>query len=1119
VKATCKSKWLFRVLGTLLAYIRLFFMKSLTKLAAIMTFMVLLGCTESFDQKTGTFEKLFTVVPASVSGVYFQNTIDQNLKFNALIYPYAYNGAGVAVGDLNNDGLEDIYLVSNQHSNKLYLNQGDFKFKDATQSAGVSDEGGWSTGVTLIDINNDGWLDIYVCKSASMEDEGLRRNRLYVNQRNGRFTEEAAKWGLDNNGFSTQAYFLDYDKDGDLDMYLLNHRHDFALANNLEDRHDRKYFSETSDHLYRNEGVVFKDVTLESGVRNKEFGLSAAIGDFNDDGWPDIYVANDLITPDYLYINNQDGTFSNQIRDRFRHTSYTSMGSDYADINNDLKPDLLVLDMSAEDHRRGKQNMPSMNTAGFWKMVNGGYHYSYMSNMLNLNNGNGFFTDIAQMAGISKTDWSWAALIADYDCDGFKDILVTNGLEHELGNQDYRRKLSALTNEKQTLSIDEILSTMPSEKLMNYAFKNNGDLTFDKASAEWGFDQKINSNGIAYGDFDNDGDLDIVLNNLQEEATVYENHSIGNYIRIALTGDARNINAIGAGVKVYTESGQQYQELYLSRGYLSSVSKVLLFGLGAEKVVKRIEVIWGDGSVLAAEDVGANQTLTFDKKDFKWDGELNSPMQHFFAELNPDQLGLKFEHKENVYNDFSRQVLLPKKQSEKGPALAVTDLNGDGFSDLYIGGAVGQHGQVYLQSADGNFHELPQPSLVADRDYEDNKAIFFDADGDGDPDLYVASGGYELTEGSEMLQDRLYLNNGEGIFTRSGGLPAMPGITGAVASSDFDQDGDMDLVVGGQVIPGRYPLFSESFLLENSGGRFRDVTQERAPELSNVGLVNDLLFTDFNGDGEMDIVVVGEWFPITFFRNREGHFLKEEVAGLEYSSGWWNTVREVDLDQDGDVDYLVGNLGENNKFHPSEQQPLHVYSTNLRDDDNYDMFLSKSYQGNLVPVRGKECSTEQNPFVSEKIESFEAFANATLFDIYGEQTIEGADHKMVYEFASAYLENQNGRFQLKRLPTPAQFGPTLAFEIFDVNGDGHLDVIGAGAIYEAEVETVRYDGNTGYLLLGDSNGNLRAFPDNSFFTKGNIKNMRSLEIAGSKHIILGANNSPVELFKVIDRAN
>ncbi|MDT0648646.1 VCBS repeat-containing protein [Autumnicola edwardsiae] len=1073
------------------------------------------GCgRDEVKRKTSDAETLFTELDQSKTNIEFTNTVKQDSAFNYINYPYAFTGGGVAVGDINNDGLQDVYFTSNQNSNKLYLNTGDFKFEDVTAEAGVEDSNGWTSGVTMIDINNDGWMDIYVCKSASIENSVLRKNKLFINQKDGTFKDEAEKWGLDHNGFSIQAYFFDFDKDGDLDMYLVNHRPDFGNTNKIESTGEKQYFPETSDHLFRNDGGNFTNITLQAGIINKEWGLSASIGDFNNDDWPDVYVANDYIGPDFLYINNKNGTFSNQINTRLKHISYNSMGSDYADINNDFLPDLLVLDMLAEDHQRGKQNMASMNTEGFRTMVNSGYHYAYMSNVLQLNNGNGSFSDIGQLAGISKTDWSWAPLIADFDNDGFKDIFISNGIERELGNQDYRTRVRELQQEQENVTFSEMMEIMPSDELSNYAFKNNGDLTFENSTTNWGLDKKINTNGVAYADFDSDGDLDLVLNNSSGNAAVYKNNSVGNFINIKLTGSENNINGIGTKVKVYTPENQQYQVLYTSRGYQSSVSNILNFGIGEETEIDRIEVIWGDNSVLAAENIEPNQTITFSKKQYKGDKEQPLKSAQNFTPVDPQRLGINFKHEENTFNDFSRQALLPQKLSEQGPALQVADINNDGLEDFFIGGAAGQPAQMYIQHKIGRFESINRQFWEKEKDFEDNAALFFDADGDEDLDLYVTSGGYELDENDPLLQDRLYINDGNGNFTVSQKLPKMSTSSKTVRATDFDNDGDLDLSIGGHHIPGKYPLAPRSYLLENENGHFKDITQEIAPELLEIGIVNDLIFSDYDNDDDEDLIVVGEWFPISILENRNGKFALKSIPDFEKTEGWWNTVKEVDIDRDGDMDYLVGNLGENNKFHPSEEKPLHIYGNNFDNNNTYDMVLSKVYQGKLVPVRGKECSTVQNPFVSEKIPTYEEFASSSLQDIYGEEEISNSYHKEVYTFSSIIvINNGDGSFTKKELPTKAQIGPTMDFQITDINDDGFPDVIGVGGIFEAEVETIRYDSNTGYILVSDSEGNLQPERDISFYNGYNVKGMAGIKIREEAHYIMANNNGPLTIFK------
>ncbi|MBU3822693.1 VCBS repeat-containing protein [Flavobacteriaceae bacterium XHP0103] len=1095
-------------------------MYSTKTLMAVLLLVFLYACkdeTTTIVKKQNNESTLFSLISEEHSNIHFKNTVTETKDFNVLKYYYAYNGGGVAVGDVNNDGLQDIYFTSNQKSNKLYINKGDFKFEDVTEQANVSDADGWSTGVNMVDINNDGWMDIYVCKSASLGDEALRSNKLFVNQKDGTFREEAKEWGLDDQGLSVQSYFFDYDKDGDLDMFLVNHRNDFVNSVDLDKvLEDGEFYPQTSNHLYENEGSKFLDVTVDSGLLSKDFSLSAAIGDYNNDGWLDIFVANDFVTPDKMYINNKNGTFSNQIDNRLKHTSYSSMGSDFADINNDFYPDLLVLDMSAADHSRGKQNMATMNTAGFWDAYRLGFHFAYMSNILNLNNGNGSFSDIAQVSGASKTDWSWAPLMADFDNDGHKDIFITNGIKREIANQDFGHQVNIEEEAIERLSsIDSVLNKMPSEKIQNYAFKNNADLSFKTVAEDWGLDQRLNSNGAAYADLDNDGDLDLVLNNLEDVASVYRNNSPNNFISIKLVGGSDNKNAVGSKVKVYTKKTQQYGELFLSRGYQSSVSPVLNFGLGDENTIDRIEVVWYNGKVSIEEHVKANQILTLQESKSSNTKETEQRFPINFKRINPSDLGVAYNHVENDFNDFSKQVLLPQKQSHQGPAFVTADINNDGLEDLFLGGGFNQPAELYVQNASGKFNKMNVDAFMTDKAYEDNGAHFFDANGDGNVDLYVASGGYELSENDNLLQDRLYINDGKGGFVKSNGLPKMLSSTKAVKSLDYDSDGDLDLIVAGRVVPGKYPLAPRSYILENENGQFKDVTEKIAPDFVEVGIVNDFVLSDYDGDNDKDVIVVGEWMPITVFNNDNGLLKKEDILAFKDTEGWWNTIKEIDFDGDGDMDYFVGNLGANNKFHPSKEKPLHIYGNNFDNDGNYDMILSKVYNGNLVPVRGKECSTSQNPFVSQKIKTYKEFANSTLADIYGTEQLANSYHKEVYEFESVYVENKgNGEFEIKHLPVSAQLGPTMAFVFADINKDGYMDVLGMGGIHEAEVETVRYDSNIGYILLGDANSDLKPFKDISFYNDLNTKHMALIQVKNEPYLLAANNNGPLTVFKM-----
>ncbi|MEC3906680.1 VCBS repeat-containing protein [Tamlana sp. 2201CG12-4] len=1057
---------------------------------------------------------LFSLIDAEHTSIDFKNTVTEDLYFNFLNYAYIYNGAGVAVGDINNDGLDDLYFSSNQESNKLYLNTGDLKFKDITTKALVEDSEGWTTGVSMIDINNDGWLDIYVCKSGSLKSHQLRKNKLFINQKDNTFKEEAAQYGLDHFGFSVQAYFFDYDNDSDLDMYLVNHRADFRnnITVNPAVLATKEAFH--SDQLFRNDGKIFSNVTKEVGIENKAWGLSASIGDFNNDNLQDIFVANDFLEPDFLYINQGNGTFKDEVLTRFKHISANSMGSDYADINNDLKPDLVVLDMLAEDHIRGKENMATMSTDQFNFLVNNNYHHQYMSNMLQLNNGNGYFSEIGQLTGIAKTDWSWAPLIADFDHDGYNDLLITNGIENDLSNQDFRNQMRTNIQNRKKVSLDEAINMMPSAKLSNYIFQNNKNLGFNNKTQHWGLDKKINSCGAVYADLDNDGDLDIVLNNQGEAASIYRNNINGNFINFRLEGAHKNPNGIGSSVTVYTQGLQQSKTLFVSRGYQSSVTNKLHFGIGNQNKIDSILVTWPDNNQQFITAIDANQTVTLKYSDSH--KNLNSELQDntLFESITPSEIGIHYTQKENLFDDYKLQLLLPQKQSEKSTPLAVGDINNDGLDDFFVGNAKGESGALYIQKANGTFAQSNKNVFDADQVFEDTDAVFVDIDNDGDLDLYIASGGYEIPENSRLLQDRLYKNDGKGHFKKEV-LPEHLYGTKKVIFADWDQDGDQDLFIAGAVIHGKYPLASNSKLFENQKGILKDVTTELLPETSGLRMVNDAVFTDFDTDGDLDLIAVGEWMGIVFFENNTNIFKQKEVQGLSDLNGWYQTIAQTDIDNDGLPDYLIGNWGNNNKFHPTKDKPLHIYADYFDDNKTFDVVLSKvSKTGDLLPVRGKECSSQQTPFINEKLKTYKAFATSTLPDIYGANNLKKALHYKAEHFSSILLkQGEDGTFDIKALPVQAQFSPTLGFEILDINGDGYSDVFGVGNVYDAEVETIRYDASTGYVLLGNKDVGLKHYNDMSYFNNKEAKTVKKIKIQNQLHIIILNKNSGLNILK------
>ena len=1056
--------------------------------------------------------QLFQLLPADQTHLQFENTIVENNRINILNYLYYYNGSGVAVGDINQDGLPDIYFGATTNPNKLFLNKGNFVFEDITQSAGVAGEYGITTGVSFVDINQDGFLDIYVCKSG-VQSERYRTNQLFVNNGNLTFTEKAEEYGLADASFSNQAYFFDMDLDHDLDMYLVNHPVDWPNINKIMtgEQNEEGFHDHFSDKLYRNNGQgKFEDITRSAGVLNRSWGLSAAIGDFNDDLLPDIYVANDFIKPDNLYINQGDGTFKDQIQQYFRHISFYSMGTDYADINNDGRNDLFVADMAMNGHVRSKRNMGSMSTENFQTIIRRGYHYPYSSNTLQLHVGKNSFADIAQAAGVAKTDWSWAPLLMDFDNDGHKDIFVTNGIYRDIIDNDFLLQKASYDQREEKTYFDDLLPNIPQTRVKNFLFHNQGDLTFSKLSEQWGIEQASNSNGAAYADLDNDGDLDLITNNLNEPASLYENRcsqKIGNhFLKIQLTGPDKNRNAIGAQVLIEVGDKRQRVDMQPARGYLSSVDYVLHVGLGKASKVDKIRVIWPDGKTSQLSNPEVNRLIHIPYPEKGTDVSVPTANSPLFSDQTT-VYGLKHLHQERIYDDFAQELLLPHKLSQNGPFLSVADVNGDNLDDFFIGGSAGYPGALFLQQDSQRFLKSSEVAFARDKAYEDQQSVFFDADQDGDLDLYVVSGSNEFVKAT-MLQDRLYHNDGKGNFSdASSALPRISSSGMAVVAHDVDEDGDMDLVVGGRVIAGKYPTAPKSYLLENQQGTFVDATQKFAPDLERLGMITDLSFSDYDGDGDADLVVVGEWMPISFFENEKGKF--HSRFSVPHSNGWWFSLAEGDIDQDGDQDYVLGNIGHNNKYQPTAKKPLHLYYNDFDGNGTGDIVLSKMDQQTLFPVRGRECSSQQMPFIKDKFPDFASFANAPMEEIYDKDKLANALHYEAQEFKSTVLINQgNEEFDIQYLPTMAQLSPLMGIELTDINGDGHPDILAAGNFFVAETETIRYDAGSGVILLGDGRGNFAALStyQSGLLLKEDVRDLSWIRLANGKKGLLVASN-------------
>ncbi|WP_332243926.1 VCBS repeat-containing protein [Flavivirga spongiicola] len=1039
----------------------------------ILAFILLASCNKGRslhpNELIGGFDQHFE----DKTGIGFNNAIKENDSLNHFFMMQVYNGAGVAIGDINNDGLSDIYFCGNQVNDRLYLNKGNFEFKDITETSGIAKVPGWSTGVTMADINADGLLDIYISRSGPSMRLKDRQNLLYINKGNNTFVESSKKFGLADYGFSSQALFFDMDNDNDLDMFQVNQPPDPRLIErNGVSKKRKKYYT---DRLYRNDNGRFRNISEEAGINKLAYGLSVSASDFNNDGYIDLYVANDYDTPDYLYFNNGDGTFKNVINKSLRHISRFSMGSDAGDINNDGWIDISTLDMASEDHYRSKTNMGSMSTEAFNKIVAQGEHYQYMHNTLQLNHGNGQFSDVGALAGVGKTDWSWATLIADLDNDGWKDIVVSNGIKRDIRNNDFTAQVIANLKQGNTdyLSMSK---TAPSVPMSNYIFKNDKALGFKNTSKDWGFDKPGFSNGMAYGDLDNDGDLDIVTNNMGSSAFVYENKATGNYLKFKFEGPKKNKFGYGTKVVLKQDDITQTNENIVTKGYLSSVESGVFFGLGKDTDVKEIEIIWPDGKTQLLENVPANQTITLKYNDPEVELALNTDVKPIFKSIAASYIGINFIHKEAIYNDFEKQTLLPHKLSQNGPFITVGDINNDGIEDFFIGGASGQSGVLYTQNKNGTFIEGKSQPWQKDKDMEDLGGVFIDIDNDNDLDLYVCSGSNEFEVNSKLLEDRLYVNTGNGSFIKSNNhIPKIYESTETVKVMDIDGDGDKDLFVGGRLIPGRYPFPAKSYFLINENGYFKDKTNDIAPALNNCGLITDATFTDFDKDGDHDLILVGEWMPITVLENTKGKFNDITTKlGLDKSQGMWWSITSGDIDNDGDDDYIIGNLGKNTKYKATLEKPFKIYANDFDGNGTNDVILAKPYKNDYVPLRGRECTSQQMPYVANKFKDYHSFASSKLMDILPKDKLEGAAKYIINSFESILLLNNNDHFIQKTLPIEAQVSPIKSSIITDANNDGFQDVFVFGNHYPVEVETVRYDAAIGLLMLGNGTGNLKS---------------------------------------------
>jgi hypothetical protein len=1082
-------------------------------------------------------ELLFTAMQPDETGIDFINHVEENKTLNILSYEYLYNGGGVAAGDFNNDGLQDLFFTGNQVPNKLFINQGDWKFIEIAERANVSGKNGWKTGVTLVDINGDRLLDIYVCYSGPGTDQS-RANQLFVN--NGgdipTFTDKTAEFGLDAPGtYSTQASFFDYDLDGDLDMFLLNHAKitysPFYNTRKLRNKRHRLY----GNRLYKNEKGFFEDVSAEAGIHGSaiNFGLGISASDVNLDGWPDIYVTNDYEEQDFFYLNNHDGTFKECLKESFRHISRFGMGSDIADYNNDGQPDVFVVDMLPEDSYRQKLLKGPDEYDKYMLLRDSGYHHQNMRNMLQVNLGANAenvpqFSEVGQLAGVSNTDWSWCPLFVDLDNDGWKDLFVTNGYLRDYTNQDFLKYTfedfkKKAANNSEVFDTMSLIKQMPSTKLQNYCFHNKGNLEFTNTSNSWGFTEKGISNGAVYADLDDDGDQDIVVNNINEKAYVYRNNSSeqfkNRFIKIKLIGAAPNTSAIGAKVFVRTDSILQLQENFPTRGFQSSTPHELIFGLGDNNFIKEVIVQWPDSKFSKFKNVSADTTLIINRAENTFDSVLtNKPGNLFIDETST--LGINFRHKENSFIDYKVQYLLPYQLSSNGPCLAKADVNKDGYDDFYVGGASGQSGELFIYK-NNTFEKSISNPWSADYLQEDTDAVFFDADKDNDPDLYVVSGGSEFShEDGNLLQDRLYINDGKGNFKKSKDiLPAEKSNGSCIAYTDVDKDGDLDLFVGGKSLPGYFPLPAYSYLLRNDSRngniKFTDITPDF---LRKPGMINTAVWFDYNHDGWEDLAVAGDFTPIIIYENDKGTLLNgTKKSTIPNSHGMWSRLVADDIDADGDMDIIAGNAGLNLQFKASPDQPLTIHYHDFNEDGNLDPLVSYTIHSKSSMYASRDEMLEQLPYLKKKFVKYADYAKAELKDIITPEQLNTAKVLKAEVLYSAIIRNEgNDRLLVEPLPVEAQFSKVNGIVIDDFNNDGLKDLLLSGNFYPYRVQLGRNDSGSGLLLSANSSGGFSSlqFQQTGFYAKGDVRSMIKLSHPNGEYFLLGVNDDSLKMFKL-----
>jgi hypothetical protein len=1091
----------------------------------------------SCDSKTENNSTLFELLSSEKTKIDFINNITYSNEFNIYTYRNFYNGGGVGLGDVNNDGLLDIYLTANQLPNRLYINKGNFVFEDVTETAKLSGNRAWSTGVSMVDINSDGWLDIYVCNSGDVYGDN-RQNEFFINNGDGTFSENAEQMGLADSGLSTHAAFFDYDKDGDLDVYLLNNSFTavstFNFQKKLRDKRDQK----GGDKLFRNDSGKFIDVSEEAGIFGSEigFGLGVSVADLDKDGWLDLFISNDFFERDYIYMNNGDGTFSEDLENQMRSTSLSSMGSDVADITADGLPEIFVTDMLAKSDDRYKTTMTFENWDKYQYNLKNGYYRQNTRNTLHLNNGISFenkltFSEVGRLAGVEATDWSWSALITDFDNDGHKDLFVANGLAQDIHDQDYLNFISdeeikKMIVKKNGVDYKKLVELVPVNRISNCVFAGDSNLGFKDVANSWGLDTPSHSSGSAYGDLDNDGDLDLIVNNINMPPFVYKNKSTellkeNNYLKVKLIGEKNNINAVGAKVTIKSDEQIFYLEQSPIRGFQSTVDNIVHFGLGEISSIDSLIVDWYYGKRSVLTNISVNQTVVISeseaqKPEHKEEQNNNKSIFKNVSEI----IDLDYLHVENTYVDFDRDRLLYHMRSTEGPKLDIGDVNNDGLMDFYIGGAKNSAGKLFLNIGQNKYKSSNADLFEKDKQSEDSQVVFFDVDNDGDLDLYVSSGGVEYSSSSYALFDRLYINDGFGEYARSSQLlpTSNPESTSVVIPNDFDKDGDIDLFVGIRLKPGSIGVPQNGYILENNGkGEYKDVTLELAPEMIELGMITDAKWADFDNDDDYDLIIVGEWMGIKLFENDNSNFTEiSKDVGLKNTSGWWNRIASSDIDNDGDIDFIVGNHGLNSRFKASVEAPISCYVNDFDNNGSIEQIVCNYNEGKSYPLVLRHDLIKQLPHLKKKYVYYTNYKGQAIEDIFTSEELKNSIvHEVTMLESILLINNGDASFKIKPLPTESQFAPIYAISASDFDKDGVIDLVLGGNLYNVKPEIGSYDASYGQFLKGTGNGDFTVYSmaESGLFLDGEIRDFKIFSHKQNDLLLVSKNNSTVDFYQ------